>query len=37
MGSFKTDYFGFVTEKQDCGISLTGRIPEIIFATNVSC
>jgi hypothetical protein len=36
MGSFKTNYFGFVREKQQCRISFTGRISEIIHATNAS-
>jgi len=37
MDIFLKNYCGFVKEMQVRGISFTGRISEITFATNISC
>jgi hypothetical protein len=38
MGSFfRMHYCGFVKEMQVRGISFTGRISEVTFATNIFC
>jgi hypothetical protein len=37
MGTFLTNYCEFVKEMQVRGISFTGRVSEITFATNIPC